>query len=107
MDDITLSDDLTPSVSPGVYQPEPDPALTAELNAEQNMILAAGPMLDKILGWFDGHIDALSRVQGLNPESKIPLEAQLIGLSEATGRMIALRGELEAMKDGFIKKSPN
>jgi hypothetical protein len=97
-----ILDDLMPNEAPppGIYEVPEDEQVRKEINEEAAMVGGARPMFEEILSWFDNEIDWAAKINGLDTESKVPLEAQLLAkqryqkfMTEAKGRLVVLKNE--------------
>lgn len=102
-EEITYSDDLLPNSS-SAFLSEPDREITRELSEERARVLAAVPLLNELLTWFDDQIEAMDSIDGLDPD-QTDLRAQIIGRQLAKASLSLSRGRLESMRDSYAPKS--
>lgn len=102
MDDAVV-DDLMPLDGAGIYNPSAPQEQREEIVVEKNMVLAASPLIDSILEWFDDQVRTLNTLDGVDLNKDLPL--QIYGRKYASDRLREARADLEAMRDSYIKQS--
>lgn len=101
-EDVLLSDDLMPNEGEifAVAPVEDD----LEESTEKAMVVGSYPILDEIFAWFDTEIEFANDIYKLDPESKVPLEAQILARKEVKTWLMSSKSRLEVLRDAHIKR---
>jgi hypothetical protein len=100
MEDMEITDNLLPLDGESFY-PRIDPELQEELNNEKTKVLAAAPLIEDILMWFDNQIEHLNTLNAIDFNSKVSIEAQVYGRKYAVDRLMEVRSELEVLQEEY------
>jgi hypothetical protein len=101
-DETLYSDDLLPLDS-SMLNLDPDPEQVREEQAERTEILAAAPILNSLLEWFDSEIAMCDTLEGITLEAdSIDIKAQLLARQLLKAKLQAVKNNLEVKKDSFL-----
>lgn len=98
---LTQSDDLYPTDS-SMLDLNPPAEQILEEQAERGELLAAAPLLDSLLAWFDGEIALANSIDGLDVESRVSLEGQVLARQILKEKLEGAKSRLQASKDSFL-----
>lgn len=73
------------------------------ISREKGETLESYPLIEKVIEWLEVQATEAEKLTNLNLESKVPVEAQIISLSETAKLLRAKKGDLEALVAYHVK----
>lgn len=98
-----LSDDLAPNSADMLFTEELEEEVQQQNNHDRAMIHGALPLLDTLFKWFDVQIQNADSISSINPESKVPIEVQILAKKELKAKLVQVKMSLEIMKETHVK----
>lgn len=103
MDELEYSDNLMPSdAGSSMFTQEADREIERIIGQEQAMMTGAAPLLDLLFDWYDGEIERAATIKGINLESKVSAEAQILAKQQLSDFLIASKARLEILRDQHV-----
>lgn len=89
--------DLLPNDAPITQEQE------AKEQAERGKIKEAYPLLEEVIKWFEVQAQQTEKIENINPDSNIPVEAQVIAMRELAALLRNKGNDLSILVETYIK----
>lgn len=84
------------------FLPEEDSEQVQDTNDEKAMVQASAKYIDHILDWMDEEIRLTDSITGINLESKLDVQAQILARQILKDKLTEAKIRLESLKDLYL-----